>query len=321
MKTYILAGALAATFAMTAPLQAQDTYPAGPITLVVPFAAGGQTDSAARVLADALQVELGQPVVVENRTGAGGVVGTQSVATAPPDGYTLVIGGPSTFVTQPLLSKEISYDAEADFAPIAIFAVAPMMFVVNSESPYNTLGDLISQGQSEELTYGSSGVGSSMHLGVEWFKSLTGTQAAHIPYRGSSQSLPALLGGEIDFLIDPPITALPLVEDGQLRALAVTALTDDPRLAEIPAMSDAGAEGYQQMIWNSIMAPNGTPPAIVGKLESAIETILAKPEFAERLQQLSLSARFIPSDELSAFLANERAVYGNVIEQNNISLD
>lgn len=297
---------------------AQTAYPERPVTIIVPFAAGGQTDAAARILAEGLQKELGKPFIVDNRTGAGGIVGTQAVAAARPDGYTLVIGGPSTLVTQPLLMKSANYDVKKNFVPVAMFAAAPMLLVVNADSEFKSLGGLIEAGRSRELTYGSSGVGSSMHLGTEWFKGLTGIRALHVPFRGSSQSLPALLSRDIDFLIDPPITALPLVEEGKLRALAVTARTSDPKLAGIPTMSDAGARGYEQLIWNSLMAPAGTPSEILDKLDQAVRKVLADPQVSARLQSLSLPAEYRHRDAFAGFLDQESAQYAKIIQDNHI---
>ncbi|MEI5682615.1 tripartite tricarboxylate transporter substrate binding protein [Mesorhizobium sp. CCNWLW179-1] len=317
----LLTAAILGLLACTASSFAQDAYPERAVTIIVPFAPGGQTDSAARILGSGLEKTLGKPFVVENKTGAGGVIGTQFAAAAEPDGYTLVVGGPSTLVTQPLLAKNISYNVKVDFVPVANFANATMVLVVKGDSEFKTLGDLIAAGKERDLAYGSSGIGSSMHLGTEWFKHITQMKTVHVPFRGSSQSLVALLGGEIDFLIDPPITAMPLVQDGQLRALAVTGRTPDVKLADLPTMSDAGAPGYQQLIWNSLMAPAGTPPVILDKLDSAIKKVLADPEIIKQLDSLSLPVAYRHRDDFSKFLLEEDALYKKIIDDNKITLD
>ena len=298
-----------------------EEYPSRPVTVIVPFAAGGQTDSVARIMGERLQVALKQPFVVENRTGAGGVVGTQLAASAAPDGYTIVIVGPSTMITQPLLNPEVQYDVEGDFRPLARVASAPMVFVVNSDSPFSSLGELVDHLRTDQLSFGSSGHGSSMHLSTEWFKNIMGVDALHIPFRGSSQSLLALMGGEIDFLIDPPITAQPLIEDGKLRALAVTARTGDERLADIPTMQEAGVEGFEQLIWNGFMVPAGTPDEVVARLEAAFRDILADDEVKNRLAGLGLEADFRTGEEFTALLREERETYGRIIAEAGITLE
>lgn len=295
-------------------------FPDHPIALVVPFAAGGQTDSLARIVGENLGRKLGQPVVVENRTGAGGAIGTERVARAEPDGYTIILVGPSNLITQPLLNSSVRYSID-QFAPIAMVSVAPMILVVNAKSGYHTLGELIAAGKQKRLTYGSSGTGSSMHLGVEWLLSLTGMAAVHVPFRGSSQSLPALLSGDIDFLIDPPITAYPLVEGGQLRALAVTALTPDERLAAIPTMAASGAPGYEQLIWNGLMAPAKTPKPVIDKLVSALRDIVADPVVVEQLSKAGVPAFYRGPQEFGEFLAQERDKYQKIIESAHITID
>lgn len=317
LQGIVLLGAL-----LAAPVMASaEDYPNRPVTIVVPFAAGGQTDSVARIMGERLQATLDQPFIVENRTGAGGVVGTQSASSAAPDGYTIVMAGPSTMITQPLLNADVQYDVEKDFRPLARIASTSMVFVVNADSPFSSMGELVDHLRSEPLTYGSSGHGSSMHLGTEWFKRIMDVDAIHIPFRGSSQSLLALMGGEIDFLIDPPITTQPLMEEGRLRALAVTARTSDERLANIPTMQEVGVEGYEQLIWNGFMAPAETPDDVVARLETALREILADEAVKSRLASLGLDADFRPGAEFATLLQQERETYAAIIREAGISLE
>jgi tripartite-type tricarboxylate transporter receptor subunit TctC len=297
------------------------SYPERPIRVVVPFAAGGQTDSFARIVGESLQRRLGQPIVVDNRAGAGGVIGTDAVAKAEPDGYTIVVAGPSTIVTQPLLNSSVRYDVRKDFVPIAMVSAAPMLLVVNAKSPYHTLADLVAASKKKDLSYGSSGAGSSMHLGTEWLLKLTGMKAVHVPFRGSSQSLPSLLAGDIDFLIDPPITAYPLVESGQLRALGITTRTTDARLATIPTLAESGASGFDQLIWNGFMAPAGTPSDIVDKLASQLREIVADPEVAKQLDSAGVPAFYMDSKRFAQFLDTEREKYGKIIAEAHIQIE
>nr|WP_256466920.1 tripartite tricarboxylate transporter substrate binding protein [Bradyrhizobium sp. 1] len=274
----------------------------------------------ARIVGEGLQRRLGQPVVVDNRAGAGGVIGTESVVKAAADGYTIVIAGPSTVITQPLLNPSVQYDVSRDLMPIAMLSAAPMLLVVNANTSYKSLSDLIAAAKQKDLSYGSSGPGSSMHLGVEWLLKLTGMKAVHVPFRGSSQSLPSLLAGDIDFLIDPPITAWPLVESGQLRALGITTRTPDPRFTAIPTLAEGGAAAFDQLIWNGLMAPAKTPRSVIDKLASQLREIVTDPAIAEQLDRAGVPAFYLDAEEFSRFIDKERAKYRTIITDSGISI-
>jgi tripartite-type tricarboxylate transporter receptor subunit TctC len=290
-----------------------DEYPNRMITLVVPFAAGGQADSFGRIIGEGLRKTLKQPVVVENRVGAGGMLGTEAVVRAAPDGYTLVVGVASNIATQPLFSPNLRFDVEHDLAPVALAAASPMLLVVRADSPYKTTADLIEAGRKKDLSYGSSGLGSSMHLGTEWLLNSAKIKATHVPFRGSAQSIPALLSGDIDFLLDPPITAYPLVEAKQLRALAVTVRTADQSFASIPTLAESGFPGFEQRVWAGVLAPAATPPDVIAKIEAAIREIVTDPAVSDRLSKAGLPVFYRDAKGFASLLQEDISRYRKVI--------
>jgi len=253
-------------------------YPERAINLIVPFPPGGVTDVVGRAVAAQLTNELGQPVVVENRAGASGAVGTAAAARAEPDGYTLLLGNISTLGTNPSTLANLAYDPVKDFTPISLLAVQPLVVAVHPSVPARDIGELIRLAKSKPgaLTYGTAG--SSIHLAVELFNSMNGIDMLHVPYRGSAPAITDLIGGQINVLFDPISTLYPQVSGGQVRGLAVTTSERSNAASELPTVGESATPGYDVSSWQALVAPAGTPPQIVARLNAAVLRVLQAPE-------------------------------------------
>ncbi len=251
-------------------------WPTRPITLVVPFAAGGITDAAARIVAEPMGRLLGQPVVVENRPGAGGTIGTESVLRAAADGHTLLYGSQGPMAAAPALFPKLRYDPLRDFVAVHGLGAAPNLIVCHPSRPWRTLRDLVEAARQapERIVYGSSGIGTSPHLGGELLQQATGVRMTHAPYSNGTQALNDLIGGRIDVMWDFPLTSVPHVRDGRLRALAVTDETRVPLAAEVPTTTEAGVPGVVMLAWAGLFAARGTADAIVPRIAAAARTAL-----------------------------------------------
>jgi tripartite-type tricarboxylate transporter receptor subunit TctC len=250
-------------------------WPEKPVRLVIPFPAGGATDYAARAVGGGLADLWGQAVVFDNRAGAGSTLGTQLGAKSPPDGYTLVMGIPAGVSIAPHIYPKLGYDPLTDLVPIAGFAQSPMVVVVPASSPYRTLAELLAAARTkaDALAYASNGSGSLPHLATEWFLSQAKVRMLHVPYRGSALALPDLIAGRTQMMIDIIVSALPLIESGQLRALAVTGAQRSGLLPEVPTIAQSGFAGFAVSQWYGLFAPTGTPPAIVAQVERDVKTV------------------------------------------------
>ena len=258
---------------------AQD-YPSRPVTLVVPYPAGGGLDALARVLGQKLADRLGKPVVVENRTGAGTVIGAASVAKAAPDGYTIMLGTSTPFAITATLNKSLPYDPAKDFAPIALVSNAPFLLLVHPSQPVHSVADLVALAKSKpgQLSYGSAGPGSPQNLSFELLKTLTGINVVHVPYRGDGPALTDLVAGHIPTMFGEPTPILPLLKDGKVRALGVSSASRLPIAPDIPTLAEAGVPGFDLTSWQMIVAPAGTPKEIVDRLHDEVKAVLALPE-------------------------------------------
>ncbi len=266
-----------AAFATLAP--AQTPYPSKPIRIVVPFPAGGTTDILARAVAQRLTETLGQSVVVDNRPGAGGNIGAELVAKAAPDGYTLLMGTVGTHAINASLYAKMPYDHVRDFAPIILVAGVPNVLVVNPALPVNSVQELIAYGKANpgKLNFASSGNGTSIHLSGELFKTMTGVQMAHVPYKGSSPALVDLMGGQVQLMFDNLPSALPQIKAGKLKALAVTSAQRSTALPDVPTVIESGLPGFEASSWFGLLAPAGTPKDIIAKLNGEVAKWLASP--------------------------------------------
>jgi tripartite-type tricarboxylate transporter receptor subunit TctC len=311
-----LAGVVAAGTAMAQP------YPSRPVTLIVPFAAGGATDVEARQLAEFMSKSLGQPIVVENALGAGGNIGARLVARAKPDGYTLLFGTTSTFAINPATYKSLGYDPLTSFAPVARVLDAPLLLVVHPSVPVKSVKDLINFAKSNpgKLNYGSSGVGTPMHVATEMFRTQTGVNLVHVPYRGGSQSVQDVVAGQLHVLFENPMTLMPLVQDGKLRALAMTGDTRNPLAPEVPTMQESGVEFVVTMI-KGVVAPAGTPPEIVQRLNAAINEGLRSGRMREVVARSGGELRPDTPENFRRFIATELKKWAKVAEVAGIRVD
>ncbi|MGH8432071.1 MAG: Bug family tripartite tricarboxylate transporter substrate binding protein [Solimonas sp.] len=294
-------------------VQAQD-YPSKPVTLVVPFAPGGSVDIVGRILAQRLSEDLGQSIVVENRAGAGGNIGFEAVAKARPDGYTLGMAS-STMAVNVSLYRTIGYDPLKDFAPISLVAMQPNVLMVNPSLPVTSVAELIAYTKANpgKLNFGSSGIGASQHLAAELFKSRTGVDMIHVPYKGGGPAMADLVAGRIQLMFETIPSSIPYIRSGQLRALAVTVDERSAQLPDIPTVSEAGVRGFVSRGWLGMMAPAGTPRAIIDKMNAAVHKAVTDPSVSKRLTDLGLQIRLSTPAEFGAFIAAEVADFRTVI--------
>ncbi|MEI2415597.1 tripartite tricarboxylate transporter substrate binding protein [Orrella sp. JC864] len=310
----LAAGSLAAA---VFPAAAQD-YPKSPIKWVVPFPAGGSTDVFARVLSEALLNELGQPLVIENRGGAGGAIGTANAAGAAADGHTLASGTVSTHAINVSLYPELAYDPVKDFAPVTLLGYVPNVLVVNADSPYRSVKDLIEAGRHKTLTFASNGNGTSQHLTGELFRKQSGIQMSHIPYRGSPQALQDLMGGRVDFMFDQTFS---LIRSGKVRALAVSADERSPLLPDVPTLQEAGLEGFKVLSWHAVFVPAGTPQPVIDRLNGAFNAALSRAEVRDKLQAQGLQVMGGPAQALDTLMRSEIERWAVVVKESGARMD
>ena len=296
------------------------TYPTGPVRVLVPFGAGGATDVVARVFADRLQQRMGQSFTVENRAGAAGQLAAAAFARAPADGYTLMFTTAAPITVAPLLSDKLQYDPRKDFVPVAVVAVQPVWIVVNANSPFRTLADLIRQAKDNpgKLTYGTSGVGTELHLAAEAVARSAGIQMVHVPFRGGGEVITALLGTQVDFAALSTASIAGAVRQGTLRVLAVSSpqrMTDFP---DVPTFAELGHAGATMVPWWGVMAPAGTPQPIVTRLTQELEAASRDETARERLKATFVQIEFAGPEEFARRLEAETMLYGEVIRAANI---
>jgi tripartite-type tricarboxylate transporter receptor subunit TctC len=315
--------ALAAVLAAFAFGASGQTYPNKPIRLVVPFPAGGTTDVLARAAAQKLTESLGQPVVVDNRPGAGGNIGAELVAKSPPDGYTLLMGTVGTHAINPSLYPKMPYDHVRDFAPVILVAGVPNVLVINPALPVNSVQELIAYAKANpgKLNFASSGNGTSIHLSGELFKTMAGVQIAHIPYKGSAPALQDLVGGQVQLMFDNLPSSLALIKAGKLKALAVTSKERAAALPDVPTMAESGLPGFEASSWFGLLAPAGTPQPVVLKVNADVAKWLASPDAKERLlAQGAIAAGGTPED-FARHIAAETAKWQKVVKDSGAKID
>jgi tripartite-type tricarboxylate transporter receptor subunit TctC len=297
------------------------TYPTHAIRLVAPFPAGGLADVLARLVGDEMSKSLGQPVIVENRAGAGGNTGADAVAKAEPDGYTLLMASAGILTANQFLYAKMPFDPEAAFVPISIVANMPMLVVVNPKVEAKTLAELVALAKAKPgtLNFGSPGVGTTGHLGLALFMQAADIRITHVPYRGAAPALNDLLAGQIDGVVDNPPTVLPHIVAGKLRALAVAAKARLPQLSDVPTAAEAGVKDFEASSWFGIMAPAGTPPEIVAHLQRVVVAALRQTIIAERIARSGARAVGNGTEEFARQIVAERALWRETIGAANIA--
>ena len=302
---------------------AQGNFPNRPITLVVGFAAGGATDTAARIIARKLSENLGQPIVVENKAGAGGNIAHQQVANAAPDGYTILLGSVGPLSVAPHLVKNLPYDPQKDLAPLSMGVIFSNVLVVHPGVPAKTLGEFVAMARKDpgKYEYGSTGVGGAAHLAGELFKSRAGVDLTHIPYKGGGPAMPDILGGRITSYWATPATALPHIQAGKLRPLATTGLTRSPTLPDVPTIAESGYPGFEATNWYAFVAPGKTPVEILERWNRELVKVLNAPDVREQLLHHGLEPKPGTREELARYIRKESDTWGKLIKEANIKAD
>jgi tripartite-type tricarboxylate transporter receptor subunit TctC len=317
----VAAAALASALWLPAQAAAAD-YPTRSIRMIVPFPAGGSADTLTRVVVQDMSETLGQAIVVENRTGAGGNLGADVVAKAAPDGYTLLSGSSSLPISSSLFAK-LSYDPMKDFVPISMIGNTPMILTVNPSFPAKSVGELIAMAKQKpgEIAYASAGYGSVNHLAVELLKSEAGINLRHVPYRGNPLAAIDVISGQVPVFLDYVLTGMPHVRDGKLRALATTSPRRLAALPDLPTVSESGVPGFEASVWFAFFAPAGTPQPIVDKLNDATLKALAKPNVRERLATLGMEESAKGPAELDRKMHKDHDIWKAAIEKAGIKMD
>lgn len=313
-------------FSFVAALCAQPAwaqYPNRPISLIVPYSPGGITDIMARVVGDKLGQQLGQPVVIEYKAGANGVLGSEAMTRAAPDGYTLLVGSSTIHTVNPSLYKKLPFDIFKDFKPISKVTSMQNVVVVNNSVPVKNLKELVSYAKANpgKLTYGSAGAGSSMHLYTEMFKSMTHTDMVHVPYKGGAPARNDLLAGHLSLMFSD-IGAIPLVQSGQLRALAVTGAAREPKLPDVPTAVESGFNDYVADAWFALFAPAKTPEEVISVIRNSLAKVMSMPEVRQKLSDAGMHpVDTVSSEHLAAAMRSDYDKWARVIKIGNISVD
>lgn len=322
----LLSAACATTFAMAASNAlaqgAAPGFPDKPVRIVVTFTPGGAPDTLARILSEKLFTIWGQPIIVDNKPGAGGIPGADFVAKAPGDGYTVVVGTVGTHSINGALYPKIPYDMVKDFTPITLLATTPNMLVVNNDVPAKNLKEFIALGKKEgKMTFASAGSGTSIHVAGELFKTMTGIDMVHIPYKGRATAIPDVLGGRVTMMFDNMPSSLSLVREGKLRALGVTSKTRSPAAPDIPTIAESGLPGFDAVSWFALFAPANTPKPIADKWQAEVRRILKLPDVAKRLADAGLEAVGGTPEELAAYQKTEIAKWAKVVKDSGAKAD
>jgi tripartite-type tricarboxylate transporter receptor subunit TctC len=317
-RTLLVAGAGLAAAGW--PAHAQGAWPQKPIRLIVPFGPGASTDTVARFVAARLAVALGQPVVVENKVGAGGIIGTTYVAAQPADGYTLLFQS-SPYMTAPLLKTPAPYDPTQDLLPVGMVGSGPFMVVIGNDVPATNLREFIALARSKPMSYGSAGVGTINHLGGEMFNHLAGTKLLHVPYTGLGPAISDFLGGRTQMLVASFPAALPHVRGGRMRALAVTGAERSALLPELPTAAEAGLPGYHVDSWWGVLGPRGLPAPIAKRINDELNAILAQPETSELLARDGAKPRPGTPDDFARVIATEVPRWRQLVQAARITLE
>ena len=309
-----LVGAALPTFAQS------DAWPAKPIRIVVPFAAGGTSDILARLLAERLQAVLKQTVIVENKAGAGGVIGADSVAKAAPDGSTFLLGTIASHAINPALQPKMPYDAGKDFAPIILLGSISNVLLVGAEQPFKSVKDVIAAAKAKPgaIAFASAGQGSSQHMSGETFKLLAGAELTHVPYKGSAPAIQDVIAGQIPMSFETATVALPHIQSGKVRALAVTSAKRSRVLPDVPTLQEAGVPGFDVASWQALYAPAGTAPAVVQRMNAEVHKIIASPEVKAKMEGLGLEHAPNTPAQFADFGRAEIAKWAKIVKDGNV---
>jgi tripartite-type tricarboxylate transporter receptor subunit TctC len=313
---------LAAIVLLAANAAVAETYPSRPIHIVVPTPAGGPVDVMARLIANALPAQLGQAVVVENKPGAGNTIGSKLVAQADPDGCTLMVSAASGLIMSPMIIKNAGYDASS-FAPVALIAETPQVLVINPQQPFKSVAELVAYAKANpgKLNYSTGGIGTLPHLNAELFKSVSGANIVHVPYKGGGPALTGVVAGEVQMTFDTLATSLQLIKTGKLRALAIVGPKRAPDLPDVPAMPEAGYPAVTSGAWTALLAPKGTPPEIVAKLNAAVNAALQTSTMKAALEKIGAQPRGGTPADLAAHMARETAKWKPIVASLNLKAD
>ena len=312
----------AAALALAPDLAWAQAFPSKPIRLVVPYSAGGGADTTARLIAPKLQEALGQTVVVENKPGAGGMIGDEIVAKAAPDGHTLLIGA-FAHAVNPSLFPKMPFRTPEDFAPVSLLVTVPELMVITPSHPAKTVAELmaLAKAQPGKLSYASSGNGSAQHLAAELFKMRTGTDIQHVPYKGGALAVADVAAGHVPFYFGNMSAALPQARGGRVRPLAVTSPARSPAAPDVPTLTEAGVPDCEISEWNALIAPAGTPPAVIARLHTEVAKIMRAEEMKAKFADLGADAIGSTPDELAAFLRSEMKKWAEVVKAANIKVE
>jgi tripartite-type tricarboxylate transporter receptor subunit TctC len=299
-----------------------DDYPSHPIRLIVPYAPGGGADAVARVVAKRASETLGQPIVIENRGGAGSIIGTDMVAKADPDGYTLLLGQSGPISINPAVYKDLRYDPVKDFAPVTMTNAYPYILVVNAKTPVKSVAELVALAKAKPgaLNYGTTGIGAANHLVTELFSSKAGVKMAHVPYRGTALAVADLIGGQVDLVFGDPVSVLSHLQAGTLRALAVTSKERSPVAPEVPTIAESGYPGFDAIAWHGILAPARTPAGIVARLNAEIIKALHDPETRTLFTNQAMQTVGNTPEEFAAFIKQDSAIWKQVAAEAGVSV-
>lgn len=309
-------------FTLWSTLAAAQRYPEKPVRMIVPFPAGGGSDTAGRAIAKSLSERFSQPVVVENRVGAAGSVGAEYASRAPADGYTILLGSTSELTQYPLVNPKIRYDPVRDFIPVSMVGTIPLVLVVHPSLPAHSVSELIrlARARPGEIDFGSAGVGATTHLAVEHFMLLAKVKLRHVPYKGSPQATADLVAGHIQVAIPTMPAAFPFIQAKRIRALAVTTEKRVPVLPEVPTMQEAGVKGYVNVLWAGVLAPRGTPDAVVKRLHGEIVSALKIAEVRKVLETTGATPQSSTPEEFAAFIKSELDKWERVVKEAGVSL-
>ncbi len=310
-------------FSSTVLIAQTPAWPTKPIKYVVPFAPGGVSDSVSRLIAQNLSVKLGQPVIIENKAGVSGILGTQLVSKSPADGYTIMGGTITTHAVNPFFTKNLGYEPVKDFAPISLVGTVSNVLVIPSTSKFNSVQQIIEELKSKpnSLTYGTAGAGTSQHLSGQLFQSITQTQMRQIIYKGGSQAMIDLVGGQIDMVFETVAAAKPMIDAKKVKVLAVTSKNRPSTMQSTPSLAELGVTGFEMQSWQGIFAPAGTPKAVVDRLSNEISQIIDNPEIKEKLRSLGVEPDGRNAEKFADFQSSEIIKWGKVIKDAGIQAE